>query len=194
LIKGTEEDALVTLSEILNELKRIGSLKFGEKRQKLNIKCVFDYSALWKILKRRKFTVDEEVSRKEGRIVLIYVQENNQIEYEEHRGCPFCISIRKCSKKCKKDRNFQAKEGECVCYECQLRYNNFGNFGFNPEAFIFLNGLPPTSFIPCTIHFVKNVTVRMLQPFAKMSYQLTGNFDHFNKLCEAVFGKGVYAE
>jgi hypothetical protein len=197
LINSDETDSLITFSQIVDELEKIECIKFGEHKHKINIKLVVDFSALWKLLRRKKFKV-KDTSIKDKLELEFEMEENKEGEnflYEDHKGCPFCCASRKCSNKCSRNRNFLKKDSEQDCKQCYGRYNNFGAFEFNPDLFYFMNGLPAKSFIPCTIHLDKNVVVRLLQPFAKMSFQLTKGFELFNDSCNKIFGFGkVYAQ
>jgi hypothetical protein len=190
LIKGNENQALSILKEIIKELLKIEYLRFGDRKHKIKLKCVFDYSMLWKVLQRAKFRVDERSTKDKIEYTL---EKNDQgIVYEKHSGCPFCLASRKCSNnEHKKNLNFLEEKQTLHCKSCYNRYSNFGVFEFQPEFFQFICNLKIDSFLPCTIHVIKSITDKMLKPFANYCRIMTGNFKKFEQVCDTAFGNGI---
>jgi hypothetical protein len=190
LIKGGENDALLILKQIILQLKTLKALKFGNSVHEIKLKCVFDFSALWKIMKVVSVRVDPEKTNLDKIEYEINKFEGN-IKFEERKGCPFCLASRKCEEKCQKKLNIFDSNSHQRCKSCLNRYNNFGVFEFQPNYFKFFCELKNTDFIPCTIHIIKAVTIRMLTPFATICQNVTKKFNFFNDVCDESFGKGV---
>ena len=188
LLKGGEDDAIHLFLEILTELKKIDSLKFGHFQHKIKLKCVFDFSAIWKVLKRASFKIDESSTL--DKVVYKFEKSEGKLKFFNHRGCPFCLASRKCPNNCSKNLNF-LKSNSNQCHYCYNRYSNFGVFEFHPGCFSGIGGLKPTDFIPCTIHAIKAITIRMLKPFALCCYNTYFNFKQFEKACNEIFGVDI---
>ncbi len=182
----TEDQAADMLGKIIKEIQQFDSLEFGDFKHTISVKCVLDYAALWKTIDRNKI----EVMSGNTEEIKFRVLSDSERSY---KGCPYCCGRRFCvaSKQHGRNLNFLKSENKEECLDCYNRYSNFGVFEFNPNIFHYLAGLPNSCFLPCTIHMIKNVTFRLLLPFASACKEMTKDFLKFNKVCDSVFGKKV---